>query len=140
MSVSEELVLNERTILLLTDDSNAIEEARRKYPDYHWVYIDRPRFKGPEGGWENQIPSDDPKIELIVLLSIFRLVKQCQSFVHAHSNMGRFIAGIMATTVPNATVVDIDRYENMTQVFFSKKNEVKLPKKTKKNPKDEDAE
>jgi hypothetical protein len=137
MNVSEALL--QRTILLLTDDSDAIEEARTKYPDYHWVYIDRPRFKGTEGGWENQIPSDDPKLEIVVLLSIFRLVKQCQSFVHTHSNLGSFIAGIMTTKVPNATVVDIDSKENHTQVF-SKKNEVKLPKKTKKKPEDKDAE
>ena len=46
-----------RNILLLTDDQNAIEEAKTLYPEYNWMYIDRPRHRGAEGGWENQIPS-----------------------------------------------------------------------------------
>jgi hypothetical protein len=82
-------------IFLLTDDDNAIKEARAKYPDHNWVVIDRPRFKGKEGGWENQIPSDDPKLEVIVILSIFRTVGKCIGFVHGRSNLSDYIAGVM---------------------------------------------
>eukprot|EP00978_Attheya_sp_CCMP212_P019547 scaffold54967_cov45-Attheya_sp.AAC.1 len=52
-----------RTILLLTDDHNAISEALSQYPDYNWIYFNRPRYRGAEGGWEGHIPSDDPKHE-----------------------------------------------------------------------------
>ena len=88
------------TIFLLTDDENAIQEALTKYPQYpksryRWVFIPRKRFKGPEGGFENQIPSQDPKIEVIVLLTIFRLVRQCKTLIHSQSNMAEYIGGIM---------------------------------------------
>jgi hypothetical protein len=86
---------NTKTIFLLTDDDNAIQEARSKFPSYHWVYIDRPRFKGAQGGFENQIPSDDPQWEVIVLLSIFHKVKQCRALVHTQSSLAELVAGIM---------------------------------------------
>jgi len=84
-----------KNILLLTDDQNAIEEAQTLHPDYHWMFIERPRHRGAEGGWENQIPSDDPKLEMIVLLSVFRLVRQCTSFIHTHSNFAFLLEGEM---------------------------------------------
>ena len=107
----------QKTILLLTDDSNAIQEAHSKYPDYNWVYIDRPRFQGPEGGFENQIPSNDPKYEVLVLLSIFRLVRKCQSLVHTKSNLGQYLAGIMKLSpVPNVTIVNLDENLSLDQI------------------------
>jgi hypothetical protein len=75
-----------KNILLLTDDQNAIEEAQTLFPSYNWMFVDRQRHQGAEGGWENQIPSDDPKLEVIILLTIFRLVRMCSSFIHGHSN------------------------------------------------------
>jgi hypothetical protein len=92
------------SILLLTDDDNAIQEAHTKFPNRNWVYIDRPRFKGAEGGWENQIPSNDAKQEVIALLSIFKLVRKCQTFVHTSSNLAKYIAGVMMlnTNINNA--------------------------------------
>lgn len=33
-------------IFLLTDDSNAIEEANEFFPNLNWKYFDRPRHKG----------------------------------------------------------------------------------------------
>lgn len=80
-----------KNILLLTDDQNAIEESQVLHPDYNWMFIDRPRHRGASGGWENQIPSDDPKLEVIVLLSIFRLVRQCSSFIHTSSNFASLL-------------------------------------------------
>ena len=35
-----------RNIFLMTDDHNAIGEALHKYPEYNWMYIDRPRHRG----------------------------------------------------------------------------------------------
>lgn len=74
-----------KNIFLLTDDENAIGEALTKFPQYNWIFIDRPRHKGAEGGFENQVPSNNPKFEVIVLLSIFRLVKKCSTLIHTKS-------------------------------------------------------
>lgn len=87
-----------KNILLLTDDQNAIEEAQALFPKYNWMYIDRPRHRGTEGGWENQIPSNDPELEVIVLLSIFRAVRKCSSFIHTQSNFAKVILGEMQDT------------------------------------------
>jgi hypothetical protein len=96
------------------------------------MHIDRPRFKGAEGGFENQIPSDDPKREVIVLLSIFRLVQQCQSFVHTKGNLGRYIAGLMQLSkVPNVTVINLD--ENLTlEEIHNWKHDIRWKKKQQK--------
>ena len=83
------------TVFLITDDANAVTEARAKFPHLNWVVIDRPRFKGKEGGWENHIPSNDPLLETLVLMSIFRLSETCNSLVHSQSNLSNYIAGIM---------------------------------------------
>ena len=66
-------------ILLITDDQDAIEEAVMEFPEKNWMYIDRTRFRGTEGGWENHFPSGDPKTEVVTLFSIFRAVRQCDS-------------------------------------------------------------
>jgi hypothetical protein len=100
------------TILLLTDDDTAIQEALTKYPpattststststtttpSYQWVYIPRPRFKGPEGGFENQIPSANPTWEVIVLLSeLHALAPKCQTLIHSQSNFAEYLSGIL---------------------------------------------
>jgi hypothetical protein len=86
-----------RNILLLTDDQNAIGEAHAKYPDTNWIYFDRPRHKGAEGGFENQIPSKDPKLEVIILLAIFRTVKQCTELIHSTSGFSDLLRLEMET-------------------------------------------
>ena len=83
---------NTTNILLLTDDENAIKEALTQYPQHNWIYIDRPRYKGAEGGWEGHIPSDDPKNELIAILTIFRhLAPKCETLIHSKSNFADFV-------------------------------------------------
>jgi len=84
-----------KNIFLLTDDANAVGEALHKYPEYTWMYIDRPRHKGTSGGWENQIPSDDPKLEVLVLLSTFRLVRQCSALIRTDGNFADLLAAEM---------------------------------------------
>ena len=85
-----------KNIFLLTDDDNAIGEALTKYPDYHWMYIDRPRHKGAEGGFENQVQSKNPKFEVVVLLSIFRLVKKCSTLIHSKSGFALLLSREMS--------------------------------------------
>lgn len=95
-----------KNIFLLTDDDNAVGEALTKFPEYNWMYIDRPRHKGAEGGFENQIPSKNPKFEVIVLLSIFRLVKQCSTLIHTKSGFALLLRRAMAQE--GLRVVNID--------------------------------
>ena len=78
-------------IFLLTDDSNAIKEAHEFFPDLKWRYFDRPRHKGSSGGWENQTPSRNPALEVIVLLATFELAQECSTMVHGHSNFADYI-------------------------------------------------
>jgi hypothetical protein len=75
----------QKNIFLMTDDANAIKEAKTEFPDYNWMYIDRPRYKAAEGGFENQIPSNDPQQEVVVLLATFQLARQCSQLIHSFS-------------------------------------------------------
>lgn len=108
-----------KNILLLTDDQNAIDEAKTLHPDYNWMFVDRPRHRGVAGGWENQIPSDDPKLEVIVLLSIFRLVRQCSSFIHTHSNFAFIIEGEMQDAHKNKELRIVNLDDNNPNLFSS---------------------
>ena len=111
-----------KTIFLLSDDDNAIREAKAQYPDIDWVVIDRPRFKGSEGGWEGHIPSKDPKSEVIVLLSIFHEAPKCSVFVHGHSNLSEYIAGLMMRKQMK-DLVRVDLNENVPKhKVFNLKN------------------
>ncbi|CAB9510917.1 Alpha-(1,6)-fucosyltransferase [Seminavis robusta] len=75
----------QHNIFLLTDDANAIAEAKTEFPNYNWMYVDRPRFQAAEGGFENQMPSKDPIHEVVVILTVFQMARKCQSLVHSHS-------------------------------------------------------
>lgn len=87
-----------KNILLLTDDQNAIEEAHAQFPQYNWMYFNRTRFRGTEGGWENHFPTGDPKQEIISILSTFNLIKQCDSMAMTHGSFANFMLGIMRET------------------------------------------
>ena len=78
-------------IIILTDDLNAIKEAHKFFPNLQWAYLDRPRFKGSSGGWENQTPSRNPALETIFLLAEFELAMACSVFVHGQSGFSNFI-------------------------------------------------
>jgi hypothetical protein len=96
-------------ILLLTDDQNAIEEAEANFPNYNWMYFNRTRFRGNEGGWENHMPSKNPKLEVITLLATFRAVKKCDSISMARGNFANTILGEMMDVrgVDNITVANL---------------------------------
>jgi hypothetical protein len=78
-------------ILLLTDDSNAIDEAHKFFPNLKWAYLDRPRFKGSSGGWENHSPSRNPALETIFLLTELELAMACSVIVNGESGFSRLI-------------------------------------------------
>jgi hypothetical protein len=83
----------EPNVFLLTDDHNAIGEALHEFPDRNWMYINRPRYHGSEGGFERHLPSNDPILEMTVLLGTFRLVRRCTSMVRSSSAFGDFLWG-----------------------------------------------
>lgn len=95
-------------ILLLTDDANAIHEAQHKFPDKNWMFINRTRFHGPEGGWENPMPSNDPAYEMVVLLGTLQMVQQCQSYVHTTSNLGHIFAGAIHNANRSIPILNLD--------------------------------
>lgn len=78
-------------VFLLTDDANAVDEAEEFFPGLEWKYLDRPRHRGSSGGWENQTPSRDPRLETVVLLATFELAKDCSAFVHGQSGFADHI-------------------------------------------------
>ena len=80
-----------KNILLLTDDQNAIKEAETNFPGYNWTYFNRTRSRGNEGGWENHMPSKDPKLEVITILATFRTVRMCDSFAFTKGSFASFL-------------------------------------------------
>jgi hypothetical protein len=102
-----------RNVILFTDDQEAIEEAQKNYPEHNWIYLNRTRHRGISGGWEGQVPSKSPRLEVIILRSIFRLMKLCDVYVFSTSNIG-FIFGSYAPT--NTTIINLDA-EHPDRVF-----------------------
>jgi hypothetical protein len=78
-------------VLLLTDSSLAIDEAHTEYPSLNWMRFNRTRFKADAVGWENHFPSNDPKVEVVLMQSIFKGVKTCDSVVGSLSNFAKLI-------------------------------------------------
>jgi hypothetical protein len=88
-------------ILLLTDDANAIGEALVEHGQFPWMYLDRPRHRGAEGGFENQIPSGDPRKEVIAIEAIRRLVQRCKPpLVYSSSGFADYLRGILEEQHP----------------------------------------
>eukprot|EP00756_Hemistasia_phaeocysticola_P060487 Hpha_TRINITY_DN4072_c0_g1::TRINITY_DN4072_c0_g1_i1::g.63633::m.63633 len=65
-------------ILLMTDDANAVREAQTD-ASHRWLTVERSRFNGSEGGWENHFPSRSPSEEVINILLLFKLVRRCRA-------------------------------------------------------------
>eukprot|EP00547_Thalassionema_nitzschioides_P013287 CAMPEP_0194256926 /NCGR_PEP_ID=MMETSP0158-20130606/37838_1 /TAXON_ID=33649 /ORGANISM="Thalassionema nitzschioides, Strain L26-B" /LENGTH=379 /DNA_ID=CAMNT_0038995795 /DNA_START=106 /DNA_END=1245 /DNA_ORIENTATION=+ len=108
------------TLFLLTDDANAINEAREFHSDRNWVYFNRQRHRGTEGGWEEQIPSRNPRSEVVTILATLQLVPLCDTLVHTHS---KFADTLRRAMHPNVTVAQVD--ENVTVFHANNTNSVK---------------
>jgi hypothetical protein len=108
-------------IVLLTDDANAIDEALEFFPHLVWHYLDRPRHRGTEGGFENQVPSNNPASEVIIIKSIFRMVQPCDIIVHGY---GGFSNAIHDAMTKNHGVLRLRVEGNLTdgQFIFNEKN------------------
>jgi hypothetical protein len=129
-------------ILLLTDDANAIGEAQQ-FSQYHWMFVQRPRFRADEGGWEHQLPSSDPIFEMTVLLGTFFLVQQCQSLVYSSSGFSTWLLQEMekntddGMSVGRCNLDDAIKYElgvhnvaskSVSTVFAKHKNDIVVGK------------
>jgi hypothetical protein len=117
MNASYELDSN---VLLLTDDQNAIPEAKAKFPGTNWMYEERQRHKGAEGGWQNPFPSGDAKYEVIVLLSSFKAVQHCRKLVRSSSNFGWLLEGLMRMTHDdNFTYYEVDAGQKRSDIAYA---------------------
>jgi hypothetical protein len=109
-----------QNILLLTDDANAIEEATKLHPQYHWFYVERERHRASEGGWENHIPSHDPALEVAILHANFLLLKHCSAIVHSKSNLADYFYGVMRQANENVFRINIDQSKQHAQIHNEK--------------------
>lgn len=98
-----------KNVLLLTDDHNAIGEALYLFPNHSWVYLNRTRYRGAEGGWENHIPSDNPKQEVIALLTEFRLARKCDKLIHSKSNLADYLYSEMKSAHTTVKKINLDQ-------------------------------
>jgi hypothetical protein len=109
-------------IVLLTDDANAIDEALEFFPDLKWHYLNRPRHHGDEGGWENQVPSKNPALEVIVIKSIFRMVRPCDVIVHGYGGFSNAIHGSMQNGMGAALRFRVEGNNTKSSVIFNEGN------------------
>jgi hypothetical protein len=101
------LPLNRRKhVLLLTDDANAIEEAVEFHSDINWIFLNRTRYRGSSGGWEQQIPSGNPKSEVITILATLKLVERCDSVVYGESGFASMLVDAMEKPLLRKARVD----------------------------------
>jgi hypothetical protein len=106
----DDMILHDN-ILLLTDDENAISEARFKYPQYHWMVLNRTRHVGARGGFENQIPSGDPVDVVALLAEITLATRHCTAIVHTFSSLAYYLRAAMqaaAAAHHGTTIVKLD--------------------------------
>ena len=85
-------------IFLLTDDSEAIDEAHEFFPDMNFKYFERPRHKGSNNGtvWQNHTPSRNPALEVIILVATFELVQECSAIVWGHSGFALYMYNLVS--------------------------------------------
>ncbi|GFH44127.1 hypothetical protein CTEN210_00601 [Chaetoceros tenuissimus] len=69
--------------------------VKQFFPDLNWKYLDRPRHKGSSGGWENQTPSRNPALEVIILLATYELAQECSAIVWGASGFADLILNQM---------------------------------------------
>ncbi len=84
-------------VLILTDDKTTLYEAEVFYPDYNWIYMDRPRVNLTYGGFEGLIPSGDEVQEFVAIYAEMFLASRCNKFVHGHSGFVRELKAFCET-------------------------------------------
>ena len=64
------------TILLLTDDQTTIDEINTYHPNFNWVYLNRTRHSGVDGGWQSHLPSGDGPFEVGLCCAVTLILGQ----------------------------------------------------------------
>eukprot|EP00040_Diaphanoeca_grandis_P035107 m.219790 g.219790 ORF g.219790 m.219790 type:complete len:417 (+) comp33305_c0_seq1:278-1528(+) len=75
---------NVKHILLMTDDQDAVYETAAN-PQYTWHVLNRTRFSGVEGGWENHFPSGTRQSEVVDVLALLLATAQCSTMIGSGS-------------------------------------------------------
>jgi hypothetical protein len=84
-------------VLILTDDVTTLYEAKTFYPDYNWIYMDRPRVNTTYGGFEGLIPSGDEAQEFVAIYAEMFLASRCNKLVHGNSGFVRELKSFCKT-------------------------------------------
>lgn len=97
-----------RSLLLMTDSSEALREAREHFGQYSWWSLPKVRFRGSEGGLHNHVASDDATDDVASILHELRVVGQCELWVGGPSHYGHVLWRAMCHTrstagAPNKT-------------------------------------
>lgn len=98
--------LTHKSIVLLTDDANAIDEALELHPEYDWKFVNRTRHRG-KAGWASHQPSKDPVEEMVAIFAALRLVKKCDTIVRGLSSFGDMLLLSMRASRMNVTDLDV---------------------------------
>jgi hypothetical protein len=85
------LRLGIKTVFVATDSSDVIDEISQRDDAWKYVWIDRPRFKSTEGGWENHFPSNDRFTEVLHILTIEGVARMCSLWLGTRSSFARYM-------------------------------------------------
>jgi hypothetical protein len=96
-----------KTIFLVTDSKGAVDEAMKCAVDHPDVcsditfrFLDKKRWVGAEGGWENPFPSGDSRIELLDIQLEFALAQRSAMGIFGDSNYANKIHAHMCCGYP----------------------------------------
>ena len=102
------------TVLLLTDDQMAIEEAQVLYPNYNWYFWNRTRFRGQVTQRHSHIVDDHAREFLILLIEV-ELAGQCAKGVHGITNIAGTIRNSMIRKQNRLTKMQLIDIDNNTR-------------------------
>jgi len=95
------------TVLLLTDSQAVIDEAlkcEQDYPDVcrgiKWRFIEKKRWYGAEGGWENPFPSGSAEVEFMNIQEEYTLAQKCDLMIMGNSGYGDLVFNHMCCGFP----------------------------------------
>jgi hypothetical protein len=95
------------SIVLFTDDMSTIEELAL-HPEINFIYFQKERFRGTNGGFSGHVPSGNPMVEVVAILAELKLAAHCNVLVHTKSGFATLLEHIMRFPWPNMTTIKID--------------------------------
>jgi hypothetical protein len=110
-------------IFLMTDDQSAVDEALRFHPNYTWYFINRTRHYGASGGFNQHLPSKDPLLEMMIILSELRLASLCKTLVHTTSGFVDLIREAMESTQGTIDIIKMDVGKQLNRTTVESSNE-----------------